>query len=232
MPNYQLHKPKEDGFIITSDEIPKEGESVYAIDTIQNKLTTLGKVLKINSSDYEIEPTSKGTKYIRFGKVEVFKIIAQQDQIDFSALKLEEQKKIGCFDIENLSKKFVEKEYEFMKIDDTLLLNSMDDWKKGFQKAQELLSDNTFTLEDMLSVVENIRLEKTTADELNAKADYQPFIYDGKDKQYWTINKEHLLQHINSIAQNPKCWDIELEMESPTASALLGGYVYKPKMPT
>jgi hypothetical protein len=113
-PTFELHKLKE-GFIVTSDEVP-EIKKDWALDET-NKLVNL----------WFYPEKIKG------------KLIVQQDQIDFSGLSEEEQKKIGWFDVEKLA------ELETI----TNEFNSEKSFITGFQKAQELLSDRRFTLEDI-----------------------------------------------------------------------------------
>lgn len=121
---YTLHKLSE-GFVITSDETPKNNDlSLHPNGTIGIIETALAIAI--------FKQTNEGS-YLEDCK----KVIAQQDQIDFSALSEEEQKEIGWFDAEKIFCKWFcsedEKEYLI----------------KGFQIAQELLSGRRFTLEDM-----------------------------------------------------------------------------------
>lgn len=84
-------------------------------------------------------------KYKYGTNISVFKktliAIATQNRIDFSDLSQEVQKKIGWFDIEKLAEKECDNAFsiEWAK----------DWWFKGFKKAQELISDRMFTLEEM-----------------------------------------------------------------------------------
>lgn len=70
-----------------------------------------------------------------------YKVIAQQDQIDFSALSEEEQKEIGWFDVQKLAQYYAKS-----RVDVSTAWGSYVD---GFRKAQEIFSDRKFTLEDM-----------------------------------------------------------------------------------
>jgi hypothetical protein len=75
-------------------------------------------------------------------KGKLFPIIAQQDQIDLSGLSEKEQKEIGWFDVEKL--------YPTLPVEKNQVISFANSLKKeGFQKAQELLSDRMFTLEDI-----------------------------------------------------------------------------------
>ena len=124
MTQYTLHKLPE-GFIVTSDEQAKEGELGY--------IPFQGGYIK-----------TVGTYFADDWK----KVIAQQDQIDFSALTEEEQKEIGWFDVERIQR---EKFLEFRAmISETPEKNLFEiGVREGFQKALELLSDRRFTSEHM-----------------------------------------------------------------------------------
>lgn len=118
--NYTLHKLPE-GFIVTSHEYPtKKGELYY--NTVNNQIRTLEGVVFNHCK----------------------KVIAQQDQIDFSALTEEEQKKIGWFDYSKWVDEFLNQEQDIRNR--AMLSLAM---RASFLKAQELLSDRRFTLEDI-----------------------------------------------------------------------------------
>jgi hypothetical protein len=134
-PVFELHKLPE-GFIVTSDEDIQTNDLYYL------SRTNLVHRCEEDSTELNLEK--------RFGTA---KVIAQQDQIDFSALTEEEQKEIGWFDVEKLALRLI-----------GIVEKDVPDWKdwitdqdfrkyegfiKGFQKAQELLSDRRFTLEDV-----------------------------------------------------------------------------------
>jgi hypothetical protein len=125
---FTLYKTQK-GFIVTSDEVPKDGELILPDSRI---IATYREMYKGD------EPLKCWLK-----------VIAQQEQIDFSLLKEEEQKKIGWFDVEKLS--FAKYEYcmsDIYLIKDEVR-NYTNGFKQGFQKAQELLSDRIFTIEDI-----------------------------------------------------------------------------------
>jgi hypothetical protein len=132
MIQYNLHKLPE-GFIITSDETPiKKGELYYNIVNYQ--------IFKLDG--------------VVFNHCK--KVIAQQHQIDFSALSGEEQKEIGWFDVEKLSLQ----DNEFWRYGGDYDVFETG-FKAGFQKAQELLSDRRFTLEDIeQAMIEGLSIEK------------------------------------------------------------------------
>ena len=117
----------------------------------KNKIEVNDPFLHITNADYSfhicIDRPAKqsviGDNGIDYFLGNCKKVIAQQDQINFSALSEEEQKEIGYFDVEKFaldSSGFLEGEnYASYKLG---VLN-------GFQKAQELLSDRRFTLEEI-----------------------------------------------------------------------------------
>jgi hypothetical protein len=120
---YTLHKLPEGGFIVTSDE--KINKYDIAFEILNKVLFTV-----LEENDYSNSSFKK--------------LIAQQEQIDFSALSEEEQKEIGWFDVEKLAKESIGNKYFQDEIPDAIA-----DYKKGFQKAQELLSDRRFTLDEV-----------------------------------------------------------------------------------
>lgn len=122
MTTLTLHKLPE-GFIVTSDEKPEIGE-LYIDDTNLIRRSVMGSgTYWANRNSYQ-------------------KVIAQQDQIDFSDLTEEEQKEIGWFNIDSFIK-------EQMGVPSYLPVSSMGPMmesqftslKNIFQKAQELLYD-------------------------------------------------------------------------------------------
>jgi hypothetical protein len=84
------------------------------------------------------------------------KVIAQQDQIDFSFLSKEEQKEIGWFDVEKLAIEFNKQQFvsQFNHLKDQFAVGIITGWKQSFQKAQELLFDRRFTLDDVLKIAD------------------------------------------------------------------------------
>jgi hypothetical protein len=162
---YTLHKTW-DGLIITSDEIVEKGDKSLLIT---EELTLVLTHFEDCEDDYA-------------GK----KVIAQQNQIDFSALSEEKQKRIGWFDVEKLADDFYKKYDPFYNYDYYI---EKEAWKLGFRKAQELLSDKVFTLEDMVSC-------------FNAAREYRM-------KNVFTYDEAR--DYIQSLSQ--KSWKVELEMK-------------------
>lgn len=187
MTTLTLHKLPE-GFIVTSDEKPEIGE-LYIDDTNLVRRSVMGSgTYWDNRNSYR-------------------KVIAQQDQIDFSALTEEEQKKIGWFDVENLAKEASKRQINLLfgerinkgDIDEqvkigglTIVTSGESLYKEGFQKAQELLSDRRFTLEKVGELLQQIVR-----------------IIPEQELRKWT--KESFVKHFAAL-QNCS-WTIEVEME-------------------
>lgn len=166
--NYKLHKIPE-GFIVTSDESIKKDDEFIIESTIGTEFFT---VLTANKAD------AKNTIKSRF------KVIARQEQIDFSALSEKEQKKIGWIDAEKFCHQwFLSAQFQFLHIVD------MKSFIAGFQKAQELLSDKQFTKQDVLTIVKNV-------------------LYDGLNCN--DLSKANLI--INNYLI--KSWDIKIQTEN------------------
>jgi hypothetical protein len=173
-PIYTLHKLPE-GFIVTSDEILNEGNTI------------------ININNFEIVENWQGHGSTDWWK----KVIAQQDQIDFSGLSEEEQKEIGWVDWLRIA--VLSEDAEIEKIGQEYHSHS---WYKGvefgFQKAQELLSDKIFTLEDIEKAIKFGQLsEKESTSKLFEKRGL--------------VKTEFTKQFIQSLYKNS--WQVELEME-------------------
>ena len=166
-PVFELHKLPE-GFIITSDEIPHKGNIV------------------INNLDNLIGESTRELNQGEIKDKEYSKVIAQQDQIDFSALSEEEQKEIGWFDVEELASK----EYS------PNIYNSyaIDGYKKGFQKSQELLSDRRFTLEDVQIAITQAFL--SGMERIEEITDVQNHIIQSLSQKSWKVEIE--LEQINN----------------------------------
>ena len=162
MTTLTLHKLPE-GFIITSDEKINKGD--IAFETLNKVLFTV-----LEENDYSNSSFKK--------------VIAQQDQIDFSALTEEEQKEIGWF---NIYKLFQEDSFE-VGVDGHSALTT---YTAGFQKAQELLSDRRFTLEEVGELFQQIVR-----------------IIPEQELRKWT--KESFVKHFAAL-QN-RSWAIEVEM--------------------
>lgn len=136
---YTLHK-LEEGFIITSDEDIREGDNYICISSMYVK-----KCIKKdnNKTCFWVEDYLGNNDQLKFS----FKVIAQQDQINFSALSEEEQKKIGWFDVNKIARE--EHKFNHKTIHEISFVLGVE---VGFQKAQELLSDRMFTLEEVKEV--------------------------------------------------------------------------------
>jgi hypothetical protein len=115
-------------------------------------------------------------------------VIAQD--FDFSSLSPEDQKEIGWFDVEKLAI-----EYEKNHYDGDLGRGPIKIYCDAFQKAQELLSDKRFTLEDIRKALE-------------LKNPFASYV----------DSDEHIIQ---SLSQ-PKSWEVEVEIETVYEDKLEG----------
>jgi hypothetical protein len=203
MIQYTLHKLSE-GFIITSDEEIKEGylgfDGFHTFKCLKPFIaneTTSGKNIPCFYIELGSTSAFHETSYIK-------KVIAQRDQIDFSALSEEKQKEIGWFDVEKLALKYAE--YQFKGISDkTEIFECKNDYLAGFYQAQELLSDRMFTLEDMIDFTRMCR-----------ENDSRKLI---EDKEL--LQTTDLFEQWKSLSQ-PKSWKVKIEMENKIAE-------YEPK---
>ena len=142
-----------------------------------------------------------------------YKVIAQQVQIDFSALSGKEQKKIGWFDVEKLAFKefmFPEKLFYVMKNSsqneylleeeygkqNTVVYFQCVAFIKGFQKAQELLSDKRFTLEDMQKALQELSIRYSNGYDRDFDIDFQ--------------EADFIIQSLSK----PKSWEVECIKEN------------------
>jgi len=172
-PQFTLHKLPE-GFVVTSDQ-----------------KDTIGYLPVVLTRFNELEETADGYDvydHIQNGSKIV---IALPDQIDFSSLSPEIQKEIGWFDVDKLaldSIGVVENDVphwrDFISNED---YSSAKGFKKGFQKALELLSDMTFTKKDMFKLMEHLR--------------------DTESRMMFEVETR-------MFVSKPKSWKVELEMET------------------
>lgn len=185
---YTLHKLPE-GFIITSDETLRGSDLIiWTGETVEHfpkqGIPQIRHGCIVESVNYS------GTLHEKWKKV-----IAQQDQIEFSFLTEEEQKKIGWFDVTPLVNKHFEKYWDKengtkMTKDEitaemmTSLLVEQASYVAGFQKAQELLSDRMFTSEEVKTAMHLFH-----------------------DREFKTMNDV-----IQFLSQS-KSWKVEIEME-------------------
>jgi hypothetical protein len=170
-----LHKLPE-GFIVTSDEEIKDVrphkdklhlEKGYILNTFPDYLTDLS---------------------------ECKLVIAQQDQIDFSALSEEEQKETGWFDVEKALEEILSKEANYNNYWKSIIYSN----PTLISAIQELLSDRRFTLEDIRHSL--IELIKDTSCEDGLLVGKSP-----AEAYKW------IESYIKSLSV--KSWEIEVEME-------------------
>jgi hypothetical protein len=183
MIKYTLNKLPE-GFVITSNEpIEKDWKGVAYKKNVQGY---------IFNHFYTENPWYNDTK----------KVIAQQDQIDFTGLAEDEQKEIGYFDIKKSLEKILSKELNYNNYWRGIIYGN----PQLISAIQELLSDK-FTLEDMASAY-------TTGYKDGA----------GLDKHV----PQFLSEYVKSLSQ-PKTWTVQLEMDSVHTDHVPGGFEYFPK---
>jgi hypothetical protein len=176
---YTLHKIPE-GFLVTSNEGLKIGDTC----TSDKNIIDAGYI----HSEWTIFKIST-QKHLDILK-SCLKVIAEQDQIDFSSLSGEEQKEIGYFDVEKLAEEEVENHNNIFFDSKYNMENyGIDKFTTGFQKAVELLSDKRFTLGDMYDLLDYIVRNPET-----------------KGKFKGDIINDFILSQ-------PKSWSVELEME-------------------
>jgi hypothetical protein len=137
--NYTLHKlPSK--FIITSDEKIQEGDLMLSHS---KTICRAGNSTLVNMTSID--------------NTKCQKVIAEEEQINFSRLSEEVCKKIGWFDVHKIAWDITDQKYPYVSDDDdSNTQEEFDRWnahwmgfKGGFNKAQELLSDRMFTLEDI-----------------------------------------------------------------------------------
>lgn len=173
--SYTLYKLPE-RFILTSDEwITNDYVGLYY------------------SKYYNSIKESKG---ISIGHSSDVKIIAQQDQIDFSSLSEEEQKEIGYFDVNKLAEQNGYPE-----------TSQFYDYKEGFidgfKEAQELLSDRRFTLKDIHKAITMAKIAKTP----DGLIYMDVWISSGYEGAEPVCSEEKIVQ---SLSQ-PKLWNVEIQ---------------------
>jgi hypothetical protein len=178
MNNYTLHKLPKEGFIITSDEEIEKNDLIWYNNT-------LGKLIFAQDDlgqGYEIQ-IGEGVSYPIYDPLNIVrKVIAQQQQIDFSELTEEEQKEIEWLDLEKLA-------FEFEKLQGNSYNNEIDFFIGGFQKAQELLSDKRFTLEDMELFAAEL-IGRYRLGEINDVDDVQKIIASHSQSKSWKVELE------------------------------------------
>lgn len=175
-----LHKLSE-GFIITSDEDIKLNDLVL-LDNSTKELPDYKGLYLIKLLDETLLKSALALK--------APKVIAQEPNIIFSSLKPEEQKEIGWFDAKHILKQ--------QSWDTSNDLPFNQGFLKGFQKAQELLSDKVCTLKDLESIFLFGKQHGLTV---------AGCIKNGHDIPN---TKENMNEVIQALYQNS--WEVEIEM--------------------
>jgi hypothetical protein len=202
MSKYQLHKLPE-GFIITSSEEVDKNNPAYHYARMQ--FFDIYDFSESNGSKSFIPKDEFGLPTnIEVLVCDCMKVIAQQHQINFSALSEEEQKEIGWYDVEKLAYDYAYSVQSAPKYGNTIIA-----FESGFRKAVELLSDRRFTLEDMREAI---------AESWNS-------CEDNEDEETFTQVFNRIIQ---SISQ--QSWEVEIEMEYDLESIDSSKQVTKPKL--
>jgi hypothetical protein len=177
---YTLHKLPQGLFIVTSDEQIKEGDSCYrntgVIFVMRKELSRYYESIKDLSAHNE------------------YKLIAQQDQIDFSALKEEEQKEIGIYYepvVEGINSAwsylnalgyFTDPTNEGRVVENLLI--------QARVRSQELLSDRRFSLEDIRNAISfGVNTKYTTLTPKGIEVESEKFI-QSLSQQSWKVELE------------------------------------------
>ena len=198
MIEYTLHKLPQ-GFIITSRD-DFHNNNLVPNDFAYHRGTK--EVLQVISKNNETGSwlCNDGTNRDCY---KLFKVIAQQPQIIFSSLKEEEQKEIDWVDWLRIA--VLSEDDEMEKIGREYQSHS---WYKGvefgFQKAQELLSDRKFTLEDMITYTKWLQ-ETASRNGAGRWVSFDNAFYDKS-------NKEMVEKWLSTF--QPKSWKVELEMNT------------------
>jgi hypothetical protein len=191
-PVFELHKMPE-GFIVTS-----------------NQKDTVGYLPIVLTKFNELEQTADGDDVYHHIKNGSKIIIAQQDQIDFSALTEEQQKEIGWFDVEKYIDNLFKDEFEIAQeampaIWYDIKLKAI----QTFQKAQELLSDRRFSLEDMFKVLDLMKHIAKTSSNLAVMEVEGRRLIESLSQKSWKVEIQHVCEGVKkegeSCTLNNKC---------------------------
>lgn len=182
--NLQLKKTDTNLFILNLDAEIKEGEMCY------------NPVWEKEISQFDAF-ANLGNKAI--------KIIAQLKPELPNITQFEIKQEV---DLERLA----EKHPDTIMFHDTpdLRMQAYLSFKVGFTTHKELNKEKEFSKVDILNLINEIGFIKTTSKKLNSK-DYQPFITDD-DGQVWTINKEHLINYLQSLSTPDIGFGIDYEV--------------------
>lgn len=150
-----------------------------------------------------------------------YKVIAglpKQPQIDYSMLNEEDCNTIGWYNLDKMSlQNYPIEMFEFESKVETMDLNARfrQVWAEGFEAALSL-SNRRYSEEEVIA--------------FGKKCFYKGFescnYDDGNCFTSWREKCHRLL----SALKQPEVFDIEVEMEEATASALISGYVRQPKI--
>jgi hypothetical protein len=207
----KLIKLSETHYIIVDDSEIKEGD--FALNV---KIKRLNQArFMFDSTDckkitHSTQPLENLSCRCRYGSIMTFshpcKKECQNPKLGFNKIKplslLEVEESINGYSVEkSLNELYTKDENLFSMIDNM-------SYKIGFSAHKELVKDKLFTIEQVLSIINEIGFVKTTHEELNYK-NYQPFITD-EDGEFWTINKEHIQKYIQSLLTKTE-WEVEFD---------------------
>ncbi len=175
-PQFTLHKLPE-GFIITSDEKIFQDDLIFR----ENELT--------EANDEWCGETHNEWR----------KVIAQQDQIDFSSLSPEIQKEIGYFDAE----------LYYPRLDVTTHEDTINIYRReGFQKALELLSDRTFSSKDIRKAFQAGEARWGTEGLIDTEPSEDEYV-QSISQSSWKVELEHVCEGVKregeSCSKNNNC---------------------------
>ena len=193
----------QDKFILVSDEVIKEGDSIYSFKSKNvfkaDSIEYMEKHNMIEDFDKSFYINSNQSKKIIAG-------IPELPSIDFSLLSEEDSKTIGWVDVEKLSYKlfpYMEGSCDGNDID--MNFGFRNGFIEGFKAAQSL-NDKMFSLDNVVSILDDIQKDL---------ADYQNEIGIGMmdDVQWQQMFVDRVLASITSYEQlslQQTSWDVEV----------------------
>lgn len=211
-PEYTLHKLPE-GFILTSNEGIEIGNQVYPKTENIYGGNQISTCLSFGKGCWSEHIITELTGEEGYHPAHLLKVVAQQGQIDFSNLSEKEQKEIEWFDLEKL---YPTGDKGAMSMPSTREINNSLR-QEGFKKAQELLSDKMFTLDDISKIF--------------IGEDENGGLFDDFLDYRITTNEEITFKewYLKQCPFHHKSWKVEIEIESVHTDRVEGGFEYFPK---
>lgn len=196
--NFKLYRLPE-GFIITSEDEPKINDTVLIINSVEQRFIDI--VSKETTTGVWVQDDTYHYPYKIGNFIICKKIIALQNQIDFSNLSNVDKKKINLIDIEKLSLLYARTIPAQMSEDE--LDYAAKGFYNGFVKAQDTYYNNMFTEEELRKAMDMVKQETYTS--IGAFPTYD-------------------LNNIINIIKTSRHWDIEIEMEQNQCDGCLANY--------